>query len=74
MYTHSAQTMLRYLRTVVMHFNSSRNMGFCGRLEEDERAPSGDLYFRRFVAKCEEPRARVCQNKHSVEEASSIIP
>ena len=73
MYTHSARTMLRYIRTVVMHFSFSKNIGFFGRLEEDELVSCGDLPFQRFVAKCAS-RVRVCdQRKHSTE-TSSMIP
>ena len=45
--------MLRYMRAEVMHFSFSKNMGFCGRLEEDEFVNSGDLHFRGLL-----PRAR----------------
>ena len=47
--------MLRYMRTVGMHFSFSKNVGSCGRLEEDERALSS-VKVRRQVRK---PRARV---------------
>ena len=61
--------MLRYLRTVVMHFSFSKNTGFRGRgrLEEDELVTSGEFHFRRSVAKCES-RVRVCdQSKYGLE-------
>ena len=59
--------MLRYLRTVVMHFSFSKNTVFCGRFAKDELVPSDDLHFSRFVVKCVS-RVRVCdQSKHSNE-------
>ena len=73
MYTHSAPTMLRYMRRVVMHFSFNKSIGFYGRLEEDQLATSGVLYFRRFISKCAS-RVRVCdQSKHSMDKPS-IIP
>ena len=39
------------VRTVVMHFSFNKNIGFYGRLEEDQLATSGFLQVR-------EPRAR----------------
>ena len=73
MYTHFARTMLRYMRKVVMHFSFDKNIGFYGRLEEDQLATSGVLYFRRFVSKCA-GRVRVCDQSKDSMDKSSIIP
>ena len=45
MYTHSARTMLRYMRAVAMHFDFNKSIGFYGRLEKDQLATKGVLYF-----------------------------
>ena len=42
--------MLRYLRAVMMHFSFNKNIGFCGRPEDDELVTSSDLHFRAACA------------------------
>ena len=71
-YTHSARTVLRYLRTPVVHFSFSKNICSFSRLEEDELVTPGDIHFRRLFAKCAS-RVRVCgQNKRNVGTSSTI--
>ena len=41
----------------MVHFSFSENISFCGRLEEVELVPHGDLHFKRRLVR--EPRARV---------------
>ena len=55
-----------------MHFNISKSIVLCCRLEEDGLLTSGDLHFRRFFVKCA-GRVRVCnKSKHSTEILSII--
>ena len=59
-HTFRATTILRYMRSTVMHVSFSYILGFCDRAEEYV-----DLHIRRLLAKCASC-VRVCdQGKHS---------
>ena len=72
MYTHSAQATARHLRSAVTQINSSCNLGFCDRTEDDELVPVIDLNFRRFIAKSASC-VRVCDRSKYSKEASSTF-